>query len=338
MKKIAVLQDLSGLGRCSLTAALPVISAMGVQACPLPTAILSNQTGYSSYYCDDYTDKIQYFSREWKKISVELDGIYTGFLSGEHQAEQILKFVNDFRMDFTKVIVDPVMGDGGKKYAFFTQHLLEQMKMEHQAEQILKFVNDFRMDFTKVIVDPVMGDGGKKYAFFTQHLLEQMKMLVSEADMITPNITEALILTGDDLEQSYQTLNRLSVEPQVYKKEVERIGKKLKEQFDLEAIAITGNHYCDHRGKELVGNLILQGEEMNWIESEKIGGSYSGTGDLFASALSAGFVKGESLSRCAQKVVTMIGFAIRDAVESGSDRNEGVEFEKYLSYLWEKGQ
>ena len=291
MKKIAVLQDLSGLGRCSLTAALPVISAMGVQACPLPTAILSNQTGYSSYYCDDYTDKIQYFSREWKKISVELDGIYTGFLSGEHQ-----------------------------------------------AEQILKFVNDFRMDFTKVIVDPVMGDGGKKYAFFTQHLLEQMKMLVSEADMITPNITEALILTGDDLEQSYQTLNRLSVEPQVYKKEVERIGKKLKEQFDLEAIAITGNHYCDHRGKELVGNLILQGEEMNWIESEKIGGSYSGTGDLFASALSAGFVKGESLSRCAQKVVTMIGFAIRDAVESGSDRNEGVEFEKYLSYLWEKGQ
>ena len=259
VKKIAVLQDLSGLGRCSLTAALPVISAMGVQACPLPTAILSNQTGYSSYYCDDYTDKIQYFSREWKKISVELDGIYTGFLSGEHQ-----------------------------------------------AEQILKFVNDFRMDFTKVIVDPVMGDGGKKYAFFTQHLLEQMKMLVSEADMITPNITEALILTGDGLEQSYQTLNRLSVEPQVYKKEVERIGKKLKEQFDLEAIAITGNHYCDHRGKELVGNLILQGEE--------------------------------SLSRCAQKAVTMIGFAIRDAVESGSDRNEGVEFEKYLSYLWEKGQ
>lgn len=291
MKKIAVLQDLSGLGRCSLTAALPVISAMGVQACPLPTAILSNQTGYSSYYCDDYTDKIQYFSREWKKISVELDGIYTGFLSGEHQ-----------------------------------------------AEQILKFVNDFRMEFTKVIVDPVMGDGGKKYAFFTQQLLEQMKMLVSEADMITPNITEALILTEDGLEQSYQILNRLSVEPQVYKKEVERIGKKLKEQFDLEAIAITGNHYCDHRGKELVGNFILQGEEMNWIESEKIGGSYSGTGDLFASALSAGFVKGESLSRCAQKAVTMIGFAIRDAVESGSDRNEGVEFEKYLSYLWEKGQ
>ena len=55
MKKIAVLNDLSGLGKCSLTAAIPVISAMGVQACPLPTAILSNQTGYASYYCDDYT-------------------------------------------------------------------------------------------------------------------------------------------------------------------------------------------------------------------------------------------------------------------------------------------
>ena len=93
MKKIAVLQDLSGLGRCSLTAAIPVISVMGVQACPLPTAILSNQTGYPSFYCEDYTNKIQYFIREWKKLQMEPDGIYTGFLAGERQAEEILKLI-----------------------------------------------------------------------------------------------------------------------------------------------------------------------------------------------------------------------------------------------------
>ena len=58
MKKIAVLNDLSGMGKCSLTAAIPVISVMGIQACPLPTAVLSAQTGFPSYYCDDYTDRM----------------------------------------------------------------------------------------------------------------------------------------------------------------------------------------------------------------------------------------------------------------------------------------
>ena len=70
MKKIAVLNDLSGLGKCSLTAAIPVISAMGVQACPLPTAILSNQTGYASYYCDDYTQHMDAIMDEWGETGV----------------------------------------------------------------------------------------------------------------------------------------------------------------------------------------------------------------------------------------------------------------------------
>ena len=287
MKKIAVLQDLSGLGRCSLTAAIPVISVMGVQACPLPTAILSNQTGYPSFYCEDYTNKIQYFIREWKKLQMEPDGIYTGFLAGERQAEEILKFVHAFR---------------NKE--------------------------------TKVIVDPVMGDGGKKYDFFTEHLLEQMKMLVSEADMITPNITEALILCGDDLEASYHKLEMLDTKPEAYQRAVEEVGNSLKNRFGLEAVVITGNHY-QNGTENMVGNLIIQGQKKDWVESSKVGGSYSGTGDLFASVLSAGLVKGESLRICAEKAVRMLRAAIGDAVKSGSDRNDGVEFEKYHSYLWD---
>ena len=65
VKKVAVINDLSGLGKCSLTAAIPVLSVMGVQACPLPTAILSNQTGYESYFYDDYTDHIDAYAEEW---------------------------------------------------------------------------------------------------------------------------------------------------------------------------------------------------------------------------------------------------------------------------------
>ena len=77
MKKIAVIHDLSGLGKCSLTAAIPVISVMGVQACPLPTAILSNQTGYGSYFWDDYTDRMELIMDEWKKTGFTPDGVYT---------------------------------------------------------------------------------------------------------------------------------------------------------------------------------------------------------------------------------------------------------------------
>ena len=99
MKKIAVIQDLSGLGKCSLTAAIPVISVMGVQAVPLPTAVLSNQTGYPSYYCDDYTEHMEQIMEEWEKRDFSPDGIYTGFLADEEQADKILDFLRRFRQD-----------------------------------------------------------------------------------------------------------------------------------------------------------------------------------------------------------------------------------------------
>lgn len=72
MKKIALINDLSGFGKCSLTAAIPVISVLGIQPCPLPTAVLSAQTGFSSYYCDDFTDRMNYFTDEWKKMQESL--------------------------------------------------------------------------------------------------------------------------------------------------------------------------------------------------------------------------------------------------------------------------
>ena len=90
MKRIAVLNDLSGMGKCSLTAAIPVISVMGVQAVPLPTAVLSNQTGYPSYYCDNYTEHMEQIMDEWEKRGFSPDGIYTGFLADEEQADKIL--------------------------------------------------------------------------------------------------------------------------------------------------------------------------------------------------------------------------------------------------------
>lgn len=127
-KKIAVINDLSGFGKCSLTAAISAIAAMGVQPCPLPTAVLSAQTGYPSYYCDDYTDKMELIYTEWQKMQVCFDGIYTGFMSGEHQIRKVQDFLDIFCGEDTFLLVDPVMGDNGSRYEIFTRKFVSDMK------------------------------------------------------------------------------------------------------------------------------------------------------------------------------------------------------------------
>ena len=128
MKRIAVINDLSGFGRCSLTAALPVISALGIEACPLPTAILSNQTGYPSFFCTDYTENLYSYINEWKKLGVKFDGILTGYLTSAKQAEIIYDFVEEFADVNTLVFVDPVMADDGVLYDTYDSNLCKKVK------------------------------------------------------------------------------------------------------------------------------------------------------------------------------------------------------------------
>lgn len=128
MKKIALINDLSGFGRCSLAAAIPVISVMGVQACPLPTAILSAQTGFSDYFCDDYTDKMDCITKEWEKMNIDFAGIYSGYLASSGQIEKVLSFLEKFQQKNTIYIADPVMGDYGKPYDMFDDNFLKEMK------------------------------------------------------------------------------------------------------------------------------------------------------------------------------------------------------------------
>ena len=116
MKKIAVVNDISGLGKCSLTAALPVISAHGIQCCPLPTGVFSNQTGYESFQSVDLTDFMQSYIDEWKQRDVAFDGILTGFIPNSRQGDIIARFIDDFKRDNTIVAVDPIMGDAGEIY------------------------------------------------------------------------------------------------------------------------------------------------------------------------------------------------------------------------------
>ncbi len=128
VKKCAVINDFSGFGRCSIAVALPILSAMRVQCCALPTAILSNHTGYPSYHFDSYTDKMAAYANEWKKLNLEFDTIFSGFLGCSEQIDIVLKFFSDFKTDSNIIIVDPVMADNGKVYSTYSQELCDKMK------------------------------------------------------------------------------------------------------------------------------------------------------------------------------------------------------------------
>ena len=128
-KKIALINDFTGFGKCSITVALPVISALRVQCCPVVTSIFSNHTAYPEYFFDDYTDKMQEYINQWKKLELKFEGIATGFLGSARQIEIVSQFINEFKTENTVLIVDPVMGDYGVKYDTYTEEMCEKMKM-----------------------------------------------------------------------------------------------------------------------------------------------------------------------------------------------------------------
>ena len=138
MKRVLTVQDISCVGKCSLTAAIPVISAMGIEVCPLPTAILSNHTAFSSFSFLDLTDKILEIINEWKKQGFHFDAIYTGYLGSIKQIDLVHKILDEFAQNDTLVVIDPCMADNGKLYTGFSQDFVKQMaKLCGRANVIL---------------------------------------------------------------------------------------------------------------------------------------------------------------------------------------------------------
>ena len=119
--RAAAIHDLSGFGRCSLTVAIPILSAMGVQCCPLPTAFLSTHTGgFQGFTFLDMTEELPRIARHWKSLDLRFQAIYSGFLGSERQIDIVADFIRTFRNRDTIVVVDPVMGDDGRAYQTYT--------------------------------------------------------------------------------------------------------------------------------------------------------------------------------------------------------------------------
>ncbi len=273
--KAAAINDLSGFGKCSLVADMTVLSAMGIQCCPIPTAVLSAQTGYPSYFSKDLTGIIPEYTNEWKKQGETFDGIVTGF-----------------------------------------------MMSSLQAENTLEFIREFKTEGTIVLVDPVMGDDGRTYTNFTDELLATIKEMVREADIITPNLTELVLLADEDPSRV------LKLRDEELFNEVKRLSLAVGGDAG-KTVAVTG---IPHSGKESVANFILQKGKSRIISSESNGVHYSGTGDLFAAVVLGESIRGKSAFEAAELACRFISASAGDTPRD-IPPNAGVEYEKNLKML-----
>lgn len=128
VRRIAAIHDLSGIGRTSLMAVIPILSTMGFNVCPLPTAILSNHSQYPDFSFLDLAEEMPRIIDQWEKLGVTFDAIYTGYMGSPRQIEIVCGFIERFRTADTLVVVDPVLGDNGHLYSKMTQEMVEEMR------------------------------------------------------------------------------------------------------------------------------------------------------------------------------------------------------------------
>lgn len=272
--RIAIINDFTGFGRCSLTVEIPVISALGVECCPLPTSILSNHTAFPSWFFDDYTEKMLPYMEEWKKLGVAFDGILTGFLGSERQIAMVKRFIEEFP--------------------------------ERNGHK------------TVIIVDPIMGDHGKRYATYTEEMCRQMKQLTETADILTPNLTEACILTDTPYRESGWHLQELS-----------KMATQLCE-MGAKKVVISGITMG-----QSIGNILCEREtrEIKLLRSKRVGTERCGTGDIFASILAADAVNGVKFEDSVKKAIKFIKDCILLTEPLSIPKTNGVCFERLLKKL-----
>ncbi|MBR5430406.1 MAG: pyridoxamine kinase [Firmicutes bacterium] len=261
LPRVAAVHDLSGYGKCALTVALPVLSACGVEVCPLCTSLLSANTLFPGFTFLDYTPYMQAHLDHWKKLGLKFDCVYSGFLGSTRQMDYVRQLHTDF-------------------------------------------------DSGLLVVDPVLGDNGLLIPIFDEEMVRAMAGLVGEADCVTPNVTEACLLTG----RPYGGAALSRADSERLCRDVLALG--------CGSVVLTGVLRD--------GRLINAGiDEMGYFELDidELPYHQHGTGDLFASTMVGGLLRGHDL----RQAVDSAAHFVYDCMEYGHDIpdvfDRGVAFE-----------
>ena len=270
--RVTAIHDMSGFGRCSLTVAIPILSAMGVQCCPLPTAFLSTHTGgFEDFTFLDMTDEMPKIASHWKSLGLRFEAVYSGFLGSARQITIVSDLIRDFR------------GNG------------------------------------VVVVDPVMGDGGAVYRTYTAEMCAGMVRLAEQADVITPNLTEAALLLGipyGDLPAG------------------ESGCRAVAEGLSLEgrrSVVLTGASV--KAGSTGAMCFDARTGRTEAVQTRRVDREFHGTGDVFSSVLTGALVQGKSLVDAARSAVEFVRACAERTAAMGLPMREGVDFEPLLGLL-----
>ena len=270
LRRLAAVHDLSGLGKCSLTVALPVVSATGVECACIPTAVLSTHTGeFTGWTLRDLHEDMVPVARHWATTGAVFDGIYSGYLATPEQTEAL--------------------------------------------REIIRLL---RRPGAHVIVDPVMADNGSYYSNLDDRMCRAFRALLSDADVITPNVTEAALLA--DLEYRHEGHDEAYLR---------RLCEKLA-ALGAKTVVITGVR--PEKGK--IGNLAYDAgtDHLRVCVHDAHPGLFYGTGDIFASSLAALLVRGAGLDDALRVASDFTDACICRSLRHDTPRHFGVDFEGAL--------
>lgn len=276
--RVAAVHDMCGYGKCSLTAAIPILSAAGCDVCPVPTGIFSAHTHYETFTFRDTTDMLPGYLDAWRAEGVEIDAVYSGFLGNAKQVEIIRRIWRDYPAALR-------------------------------------------------IVDPVMGDNGELYATYDDALCKAMGTLADGAQVLTPNLTEAAILTGTD----YHGLALTDAQVRGLLEALLALGTR---SVVLKGIdrgdGVLRNFVADAR--EGIGRGVDRAVE---IAHEKLPFMAHGTGDAFASALCGAIMTGHTLAESARIAGRFVHDAMVHTQLQPHHDERGVSFELDLHEMAE---
>ena len=271
MKRVLTIQDISCLGKCSMTVALPVLSALGCETVILPTAVLSTHTGFEEYTFKDMTDQISPITSVWRNEGISFDAIYTGYLGTIAQIRQIIDLFRTFKTKDNVIFVDPVMADLGKLYPAFD------------------------MEYVKANLE-----------------------LISYADIIVPNITEASLLTGMDYRDNYS------------EHYIRELLRKLSE-YGARISVLTGVSL--ESGKIGIMGYDRETKEYYLYQNQRIDGSFLGTGDLFSSVAVGEIMRGRDWREAMKTAADHTAHTIEVTIADPDRRWYGVDFEATMPDL-----
>lgn len=265
-KRLVTIQDLSCFGKCSISVALPVISALGHETVVLPTAVLSTHTGgFENYTFHELNDEFEKISDHWASLNLEFDAIYVGYIGSVTLIEKVEAFIDRFRKNAV------------------------------------------------VFIDPAMADDGRFYSGLDEAYSKRLSSLLKKADIISPNYTEALILSG-------YTPDEKNIDTDELLRKLSTVCKN---------VIVTGIH----DGNDIITASKSEGEGIKKAVRPFTEGSFYGSGDLFASAFIGLVLKGFSLEAAVTKSTAFVSECIKKTLDEREKYRYGLKFEQCLSML-----